>query len=38
MIPLDGRVPSSELQLLGGVAEASMNENEKGTHVELWIP
>jgi len=34
----DGVMPSSDLQFLGGVAEASMKEDEQGSHVERWTP
>jgi len=35
LIPLDGVVPSSDCNFFGGVAEASMKEDEQGAHVEL---
>jgi len=31
----DGRVPSSDCNFFGGVAETSMEEDEQGAHIEL---
>jgi len=34
----DGVVPSSVCNFFGGVEEASLEENEQGSHVESWTP